>query len=72
MHTEPIEALLFQSPIHDTIGFDYSVGLEYRPPLTENISMRGGVAALSPGRGFRDIYTGKTLFSVFANVRFQF
>ena len=72
MHTEAIEDLLFQAPIHDAIGFDYSVGLEYRPPLTENISLRGGVSALSPGQGFRDIYSGKTLVSAFANVRLQF
>ena len=72
MHTEPIEDLLFQAPIHDDIGLDYSLGFEYRPPLTENILLRGGASALSPEQGFRDIYSGKTLVSLFANVRFQF
>jgi hypothetical protein len=70
--TAPLEFLLFQSPIHNTIGVDYSLGFEYRPPLSENIVVTGGAAALSPGRGFRDIYSGKTLFSLFGNVRFQF
>jgi hypothetical protein len=70
--TEPLELLLFQAPIHHTIGVDYSIGLQYRPPLTENIVLTGGAAALTPGRGFRDIYTGKTLFSLFANLRLQF
>jgi Carboxypeptidase regulatory-like domain len=70
--TAPIELLLFESPIHNTIGFDYSAGFEYRPPLSENISITGGAAALSPGQGFRDLFTGKTQFSLFANVRFQF
>ena len=70
--TAPLELLLFESPIHNTIGVDYSLGFEYRPPLSENISFTGGAAALSPGQGFRDIYSGKTQFSLFGNVRFQF
>ncbi len=70
--TAPIELLLFESPIHNTIGVDTSLGFEYRPPLSENIVIIGGASALSPGQGFRDIYSGKTQFSLFANVRFQF
>jgi hypothetical protein len=70
--TAPIALLLFESPIHNSIGLDYSLGFQYRPPLSENISITGGAAALSPGQGFRDIYSGKTQFSLFADVRFQF
>jgi Carboxypeptidase regulatory-like domain len=70
--TAPIELLLFESPIHNTIGLDYSLGFQYRPPLSENMSITGGAAALSPGQGFRDIFSGKTQFSLFGNVRFQF
>lgn len=70
--TAPLELLLFESPIHNTIGVDSSIGFQYRPPLSENISITGGAAALSPGQGFRDLYSGKTQFSLFANVRFQF
>jgi Carboxypeptidase regulatory-like domain len=68
----PLELVLFQTPIRNTIGEDYSVGVVYRPPLTENIVVTGGAAALDPGAGFRDIYTGHTLFSLFGNVRVQF
>jgi hypothetical protein len=70
--TAPIELLLFESPIHNTIGVDTSLGFQYRPPLSENIVITGGASALSPGQGFRDIYSGKTQFSLFANMRFQF
>ena len=70
--TAPIALLLFESPIHNTIGLDTSVGFQYRPPLSENISITGGAAALFPGQGFRDIYSGTTQFSIFANVHFQF
>jgi hypothetical protein len=70
--TEPLEFLLFQSPIHHTIGTDAGVGVEYRPPLSENIVLTGGAAALQPGQGFKDIYTGRTLFSLFGSAKFTF
>jgi hypothetical protein len=70
--TEPLELLLFQSPIHHTIGEDFGIGVEYRPPLTENIVLTGGAAALQPGQGFKDIYTGRTQFSLFGSVKFTF
>ncbi len=70
--TEPLEFLLFQSPIHHTIGEDFGVGAEYRPPLTENIVLTGGASAMQPGQGFKDIYTSRTLFSLFGSVKFTF
>jgi hypothetical protein len=70
--TAPLEFLLFQSPIHHTIGEDFGVGVEYRPPLTENILLTGGASALQPGQGFKDIYTSRTLFSLFGSVKFTF
>ena len=70
--TEPLELLLFQRPIDHGIGADFGVGAEYRPPLSENIVIRGGASALVPGQGFKQIYNGQTLFSLSASVRFQF
>jgi hypothetical protein len=70
--TEPLEFLLFQSPIHHTIGEDFGIGVEYRPPLTENIVLTGGASALQPGQGFKDIYTSRTLFSLFGSVKLTF
>jgi hypothetical protein len=70
--TEPLEFLLFQSPIHHTIGEDLGVGVQYRPPLSENILITGGASLLQPGQGFKDIYTGRTLFSLFGSVKFTF
>ncbi|MFZ0523158.1 MAG: carboxypeptidase-like regulatory domain-containing protein [Candidatus Acidiferrales bacterium] len=71
-HTEVLEQILFQSPIRHSIGVDSSVGVRYRPPLTENIAITAGAATLVPGQGLRDIYTGRTLFSLFTDIRFQF
>ncbi|MBZ5654572.1 MAG: carboxypeptidase-like regulatory domain-containing protein [Acidobacteriia bacterium] len=70
--TEPLELLLFQRPVHHSIGTDFGAGFEYRPPLSENIVVRGGASALVPGQSTEDIYNGRVLFSVFANVKFQF
>jgi len=70
--TEPLELLLFQLPIRHSIGTDFGAGFEYRPPLSENIVLRGGASALVPGQGLQDIFDGKVMFSVFANVKLQF
>lgn len=70
--TEVLEAILQQAPIRHTIGTDFGLGVEYRPPLTENIILTGGAAALQPGQGFRDIYGNHTLFSLFGSVKFTF
>ncbi len=70
--TEPVEIVLFQRPIHHAIGTDLGIGAEYRPPLSENIVVRAGFSSLIPGRGFEDIFRGKTLFAGFASVKFQF
>jgi hypothetical protein len=72
MRTEPLELLLFQAPIRHSIGVDYGAGVQYRPPLSENILLTGGAAALTPGQGLRDIYGGRTLFTVFGSARFTF
>jgi len=72
MRTEPLEIVLFQSPIRHNIGEDFGVGVTYRPPLSENIILTGGASMLQPGQGFRDIYTGRTLFSVFGSAKLTF
>ena len=70
--TAPLELLLFQRPIRKSIGTDFGIGFEYRPPLSENITIRGGAAALQPGRGLRDLYNGRTLMNGFVTVKLQF
>jgi len=58
--TEPLELLLFQNHIRHDIGFDYSLGVAYRPFLINNLTFTFGAAALQTGRGFRDIFTDAT------------
>lgn len=71
-HTDPLELLLFQSNIHAGIGADSGIGFSYRPPLSENMVITGGVDALVPFQGLRDISTNRVLLAVFTNVRFKF
>ncbi|HJU54304.1 MAG TPA: hypothetical protein VJ715_07030, partial [Pyrinomonadaceae bacterium] len=55
--TESLEYVLFQNRIRKDIGFDYSVGVAYRPFLINNVTFTFGAALLQTGRGFRDIFT---------------
>ena len=54
------------------IGADFGTGVIYRPPLSENIILEGGITGLVPARGLRDIYTGQTLLSAFGLIKFVF
>jgi hypothetical protein len=72
IRTEPLELILFQRNIRHDIGLDYSLGVRYRPPLSENIVLTFGASGLTPGQGFRDLYNGRTLFSLFGKVEFLF
>jgi len=72
-HTEPLEALLFQSPIDKHIGVDFGGGIQYRPPLSENVVITAGASMLRLGQGLRDIYSPRRNFvSLFTNLRLQF
>ncbi|MFL6248862.1 MAG: hypothetical protein ACJ74H_22760 [Thermoanaerobaculia bacterium] len=70
---EPIEEVLFQGDIHHDIGTDLSIGLRYRPFLSNNVAIVGGTAVLLPGKGFEDIYATKDpLYHAFMNVILSF
>jgi hypothetical protein len=70
--TEILDTVLFQSHIHHAIGLDTGLGVQYRPLLSDNLTVTTGVGTLAPGRGFKDLYTGRTLFSGFVNLRMVF
>jgi hypothetical protein len=70
--TEPLQILLFQNHIRHSIGTDTGIGLQYRPPLTENIVITAGVSNLVPGAGFEDIYNKRVLVSGFTTIKLTF
>jgi len=60
--TAPLELLLKQPNIREDIGFEFGLGLEYRPLLNNNIIVKAFGGFLQPVGGFRDIFQGSTLY----------
>jgi len=54
--TDPIETALLTDKVNNELGWDCSIGFQYRPLLTDNIIISTGFGALVPGRGYKDIY----------------
>ena len=50
----------FQKNIDRFIGTDISMGVEYRPLLSNNIIITSGISTLLPSRGFRDIFSDQS------------
>lgn len=67
-NTGSLEYVLNQDSLDDEIGYDLSLGVVWRPLLTDNVIVRSGVSTLFPGEGFRDIYTAATLYTYFAEL----
>ncbi len=67
-HTNSIQYVLNQDSIGSEIGYDLSAGVVWRPLLTDNVIVKGGVSALVPGTGFRDVFTADTLYAGFLEV----
>jgi hypothetical protein len=55
-NTSSIEVLRNQGNIDRDIGVDVSASAQYRPWMTQNIVLLGSLAALFPGKGFRQLY----------------
>ena len=58
--TDSLEAALLVPRVREEIGFDFSLGWQYRPLLTDNVIISAGLGTLIPGSGFRDIYRRNT------------
>lgn len=70
--TEPLQFVLAQTRIRHSIGTDTGIGIQYRPPLTENIVITSGISNLVPGGGFEDIFNKRVLISGFTTIRLVF
>jgi hypothetical protein len=72
LKTAQMEALLFQEKVRPNVGVEFGVGGTYRPPLSDNIVLIGGVQYMRLGQGLKDVYERSNLVSVFLNARLQF
>jgi hypothetical protein len=67
--TAVLEPFLNQNDVDKEIGWEVTLNALYRPKLTNNVQLLGGLSVLFPGAGFQDIYeSGDPLFSAFLQV----
>jgi hypothetical protein len=55
--TEPLKTVLMTNQAGRNIGFDLSLGVQWRPFLISNVVISAGCGVLLPGSGYRDIYS---------------
>jgi hypothetical protein len=55
-NTDTIKTALLTDKVNPEVGWDLSLGFQYRPLLTDNIIFSAGLGVLIPGQGFDDIY----------------
>ncbi|NDA67219.1 MAG: hypothetical protein EBY09_11350 [Verrucomicrobia bacterium] len=58
--TDPLRTALLTDKIDRELGLDLSLGIQYRPFLTDNLILSAGWGVLLPGRGYKDIYRRST------------
>ncbi len=58
--TEVTRRVLFTNHASNEIGLDVSLGVQWRPLLTDNVIVSAGFGALIPGAGYKDIYRANT------------
>lgn len=72
VQTDTLELLLKQPNVREDVGVDISLGVEYRPLLSNNIIVKLFGAAFQPVAGFRDIYQSETLYQVGTEIALVF
>jgi hypothetical protein len=75
--TATLSTFVFQGQIDRFIGVDLSTGMEYRPFLSNNVILQGGIATLLPGKGFSDLFdrlnkTTPAFVAAFAQMQLTF
>lgn len=58
--TDALQTALLQDTVRGELGFDLSLGFQYRPLLTDNLIFTAGIGVLIPGGGYRDLYRRST------------
>ena len=56
MNTSVLGVLRNQAPPSKDLGVDVSVGIQYRPFMSQNIVLNASAAALLPGKGLKQLY----------------
>jgi hypothetical protein len=56
VNTEVLGVLRNQAPPSKDLGIDVSVGVQYRPFMSQNFVLNASAAALLPGKGLKELY----------------
>lgn len=56
VNTEVLGVLRNQAPPSKDLGIDISVGVQYRPFMSQNFVLNASAAALLPGKGLKELY----------------
>jgi hypothetical protein len=75
--TAVLRQFVYQANVGQSIGTDLSLGVEYRPFLSNNVIMKFGVATLIPADGFHNLYDNlgapvSALFAGFMELRLMY
>ena len=62
--TSALELIQNQSPISDQIGYDLSLGMEWRPWLNNNVIVDVGVSSFIPELGFKELLVEDELYAI--------
>lgn len=70
--TSSLEALRQDGSIDNSIGFDLSSGLLYRPFLNNNVQLRAGGAVLIPDEALNNLFGNESLYQFFTSLTLQY
>jgi len=75
-NTSVLRTLRNEGSIPNSLGWDYSTSLIWRPRMTQNVVIRGSVAIFDPGSGFNDLFSNSNgdsrYYSVLLNAILNF
>jgi hypothetical protein len=66
--TSAIELIQNQSPISEQIGYDLSLGVEWRPWLNNNVIIDIGASSFIPELGFKELLVDEELYAVTSKI----
>jgi len=70
--SDTLKVLLHDNKLGNTLGIDYSIGVQYRPFLNQNAIFSAGFAAFQPLGGYKDIFQSDMQYSIFLGMTWTY
>jgi hypothetical protein len=75
-NTAVLQTLRNEGSIPNSLGWDYSTSVIWRPKMTQNLILRGSIAVFQPNSGFNDLFSNSSgdsrYYSVLLNAILNF